>query len=149
MGKRYLIIASRFNEMISRALLQGAKDTFSEAGLNASDLEEIWVPGCFELPVVAAEAARSQRYSGIICLGCVIQGETPHFDYVAGETARGLMQVGIDTGVPVIFGVLTTENEQQALARSGLKGGNKGRDAAQAALSMSRVMGMVKEGSIS
>lgn len=149
MGKRYLIVASQFNDMISKALMDGATSTLRDAGLSESDVEQIWVPGCFELPVVAAQAARSNRYSGVICLGCVIRGETPHFDFVAGEAARGLMQVGIDTGVPIIFGVLTTDNEQQALARSGLKGGNKGRDAAQAALHMSRVMGQLQEGSLS
>ncbi len=145
MAQRYLVVASRFNEMITKALVQGAMDTFAEANVDAKHVDMLWVPGCFELPAVAAQATRTDRYSAVVCLGCVIKGETPHFDYVAGEAARGLMQVSVDTGVPVIFGVLTTDNEQQALARAGLKGGNKGRDAASAALSMTRVMGQLRE----
>src|SRR6185437_6216646 len=117
MSGRYLLLASRFNDLITKALLAGAQETLAEAGVQ--DVDTLWVPGCFELATVAAKAARSRHgdgqlgravYSAIICLGAVIRGETPHFDLVAGQTAAGLQRVGIDTGVPTIFGVLTTDN---------------------------------------
>lgn len=138
-SKKFLIIVARFNDMITRCLLSGAEDTFKESGFG-SDLEIVWVPGCFEIPAVAAKAARSGRYAAIVTLGAVIKGETPHFDFVAGECARGVMNVGLETGVPVIFGVLTTKTVEQALNRSGIKYGNKGRDAALAAMEMTEVM---------
>ncbi len=140
MTAKYLLIAGQFNESITRNLLQGALDVLSEAGFADEDLRTVWVPGCFEMPVVAAKAASTGRYAGIICLGCVIRGETPHFDYVAGECASGLMRASIDSKVPVVFGVLTTDTVEQALNRAGLKYGNKGRDAATTALHMSKIM---------
>jgi len=140
MAEKYLILAAKFNDMISKALVEGAADAFSEAEVDFSDIETMWVPGAFELPVAAAKAARLGQYKAIICLGCVIRGETPHFDYVAGQAAAGMMQVGIETEVPVIFGVLTTDTAEQALQRCGLKSGNKGADAVRAALSMAKVM---------
>lgn len=140
MGRKYLILTAKFNDMITKALLEGAADAFAEANIDFSEVETIWVPGAFELPVAAAKAARTDNYQAIICLGCVIKGETPHFDYVAGQAAAGVMQVAIDTEVPVIFGVLTTDTAEQALQRSGLKGGNKGADAVRAALTMTKVM---------
>ena len=136
MGDRYLIITAKFNELITNALLDGARAEFRERGVDADTVDEVFVPGCFEMPGAAARAAKSGRWNAIICLGAVIRGETPHFDYVAGEAARGLTQVSVDTGLPVIFGVLTTDTADQALARCGIKGGNKGRDAAAAAISM-------------
>ena len=145
MGQRFLVIASRFNDLISKALLSGATETFSEAGIGAGQLDTLWVPGCFELATVAAKAARSKTYTAIVCLGAVIRGDTPHFDYVCAQTAAGLQQVGVATGVPVIFGVLTTDTTEQALNRSGIKGGNKGKDAAYAALSMAKTMQQLKE----
>jgi 6,7-dimethyl-8-ribityllumazine synthase len=138
-SNRYLIVVARFNDMITRCLLSGAEDVFKDAGVS-ENLDIIWVPGCFEIPSVAAQAARSGRYQAIVTLGAVIKGETPHFDYVAGECARGVMAVSVETGVPVIFGVLTTNTVEQALNRSGIKYGNKGRDAAIAALEMSKIM---------
>lgn len=143
-SKKFLIIVARFNEMITRCLLSGAEDVFKESGLS-DQVEIIWVPGCFELPVVATEAARSGRYAAIITLGAVIKGETPHFDYVAGECARGVMDASRETGTPVIFGVLTTNTVEQALNRSGIKFGNKGRDAASAALEMAATMAKLRE----
>lgn len=125
--------------MITRCLLAGAEETLKDAGF-ASNTEVLWVPGCFEIPAAAAKAARSGRYHAVITLGAVIKGETPHFDFVAGECARGVMNVGLETGVPVIFGVLTTNTVEQALNRSGIKYGNKGRDAAMAAIEMTNVM---------
>lgn len=145
MGARYLIVAARFNDLITKALLSGAQETFKDAGLADRDVDMLWVPGCFELPVVAAKAANSGRYVGIVALGAVIRGDTPHFDYVAGEAARGLMDVSRETGVPVIFGVLTTDTVEQALNRSGIKGGNKGADAARAALAMAKTMSRLEE----
>ena len=138
-SKKFLIIVARFNDMITRCLLSGAEDTFKDAGLS-SNVEVIWVPGCFEIPAVAAKAARSGKYVAIVTLGAVIKGETPHFDFVAGECARGVMNVSLETSVPVIFGVLTTNTVEQALNRSGIKYGNKGRDAALAAIEMTDVM---------
>lgn len=133
-GQKYLIVVAKFNDMITRCLLSGAQDVFTEQGIK--DVEVVWVPGCFELPVVAAKAARSGKYAAIVTLGAVIRGETPHFDFVAGEAARGVMDVTIETEVPVIFGVLTTNTVEQALNRSGIKHGNKGRDSASAAIQM-------------
>ena len=132
----FLIVVAKFNEMITRCLLSGAQDTFAEHGISPDQIEIIWVPGCFELPVVAAKAARSKKFAAIVTLGAVIRGETPHFDFVAGEAARGIMDVTIETQVPVIFGVITTNTVEQALNRSGIKHGNKGRDAASAAIQM-------------
>jgi 6,7-dimethyl-8-ribityllumazine synthase len=138
-SKPYLIIASRFNRLISSALHEGALDAFTHHGVGLDLIKTLWVPGCFEIPGLAAKAARSGKFSAIICLGAVIKGDTPHFDYVAGETARGLQQVSIDTGIPVIFGILTTLTEEQALSRCGIKGGNKGAEAAHTAISMTKV----------
>jgi len=136
MGAKFLIIAGRFNEMISNQLLVGARDVLAEAGFGDQAVDIVWVPGAYEMPCIAGVAARSKKYAAIITLGAVIRGETPHFDFVAGEAASGLMKVSVETGVPVVFGVLTTNTTEQALARSGLKGGNNGRSAASTALSM-------------
>src|SRR4051812_49114493 len=105
MAARYLVIASRFNDLITKSLLSGAQDVFQAAGVQSQDVETLWVPGCFELAMVAAKAANSGSFAAIVCLGAVIRGETPHFDYVAGQAAAGLQRVGIETGIPVIFGV--------------------------------------------
>jgi 6,7-dimethyl-8-ribityllumazine synthase len=145
MAARFLIVASRFNDLITKHLLQGAQEAFHEGGVGDKQIDLLWVPGCFELPTVAAKAARSQTYAAIVCLGAVIKGETPHFHYVSAETAAGVQRVGIETGVPVIFGVLTTDTADQALARCGIKGGNKGAEAAHAALAMAKTMGRLAE----
>lgn len=141
MEKKILIVVARFNDMITRSLLVGATDCLRDSGVKDSHVMVVWVPGSFEIPVVAAKAARSGKYSAVICLGAVIRGETPHFDFVAGQAASGVMNIALETGIPVIFGVLTTDTIEQALARSGIKGGNKGRDSAQAALEMIKVLG--------
>lgn len=145
MASRYLIVAAKFNDLIGKALVSGAQDAFEGSGVAAADVDLIWVPGSFELPVVAAKAARSKSYAAVVCLGAVIRGDTPHFDHVAGQAASGLMRVSVDTGVPVIFGVLTTDTEEQALSRCGLKGGNKGADAANAALATVRALSRLDE----
>lgn len=134
-GRRFAIVISRFNERVTDRLLTGAMACFDEHGAREKDVDVFSVPGAWELPVVALHAAR-QGYAAIIAIGCVIRGDTPHFDYVAGGAAQGLAQVSVDTGVPVVFGVLTTENLEQALDRAGGKSGNKGWEAALTALEM-------------
>mgnify|MGYP002635871214 CR=1 FL=1 len=136
-GGRYAIIAARFNELIVERLVDGALDTLRRHGVDVETrVTVIWVPGAVELPVTAARAARSGQFDAIIGIGCVIRGGTPHFDYVAGEAAKGLASVALATGVPVTFGVLTTENIEQAIERAGTKMGNKGHEAALSALEM-------------
>ena len=136
MDRKILIIVAKFNDFITRQLLVGAEDQLSEGGWSKDQYSVLWVPGCFEIPTLALKAAASKKFSAIICLGAVIRGETAHFDFVAGQAASGIMKASMDTGVPIIFGIITTENIEQALSRSGIKGGNKGRDAASAALDM-------------
>lgn len=131
---RLALVASRFNEVVTASLVEGARQCLDEHGVAPGLVDTIWVPGAFELPIAAATAAASGRYAAIIALGCVIRGETPHFEYVAGEAARGLGDVARAHGIAVGFGVLTTDTLEQALARAGGKGGNKGYDAAAAAL---------------
>ena len=142
---RYLILVSRWNEIITKSLLSGAEDAFADAGVTAASRDVIWVPGCFELGTLAARAARSGRYTAIVCLGAVIRGETTHYDYVAGQAAASLARVGVETGVATIFGVVTTETVEQALNRAGLKSGNKGAEAAHAALAMARATARLEE----
>jgi 6,7-dimethyl-8-ribityllumazine synthase len=145
MTERYLIVAARFNEMVTKSLLSGAQATLAQAKVPDRDVDLIWVPGSFELAPLAAKAARSGRYTAIICLGAVIRGETPHFDLVAGQAAAGCQKAALDTGVPIIFGVLTTDTVEQALNRAGLKAGNKGSDAALSALAMTQAMRQLEE----
>ncbi|MDX2038482.1 MAG: 6,7-dimethyl-8-ribityllumazine synthase [Isosphaeraceae bacterium] len=133
---RFAIVAARFNSLVTEALLGGCRDALSRHGVSEDRIDLAWVPGSFELPLIARRFAESGRYSAIICLGCVIRGETGHYDHVAGQTASGLAQAGLASRVPVIFGVLTTETVEQALNRSGLKSGNKGAEAALAAIEM-------------
>ncbi len=130
------IIVARFNSFISEKLLEGAIDSLIRSGVREEDIDVARVPGAFEIPLVAQKMARAGRYDAVICLGVVIRGATPHFDYVAGEVAKGTAQVMLDTGVPVLFGVLTTETIEQAIERAGSKAGNKGSDVAVAALEM-------------
>ncbi|HEB49576.1 MAG TPA: 6,7-dimethyl-8-ribityllumazine synthase [Desulfobulbus sp.] len=135
-GRKIGIIVARFNSFISEKLLEGAIDSLVRSGVRAEDIDVARVPGAFEIPLVAQKMARSGRFDAVICLGVVIRGATPHFDYVAGEVAKGTAQVMLDTGVPVLFGVLTTETIEQAIERAGSKAGNKGSDVAVAALEM-------------
>ena len=134
------IVAGRFNGFITESLLKGALDGLHRHGVEEDRIDVVWVPGAFEIPLVARKMAASGNYDAVICLGCVIRGATPHFDYVAGEAAGGIAAAARDTGVPVIFGVLTTENLEQAIERAGTKSGNRGWDAALAALEMADVM---------
>jgi len=133
---RFAIVVGRFNALVTESLLAGCKDAFVRHGVPADRLDIAWVPGSFEIPLVAKKLAASGRYAAVVCLGCVIRGETAHFDHVAGQAAAGVMQTALATGVPLIFGILTTDSVEQALNRAGLKGGNKGADAAMAAIEM-------------
>lgn len=139
-GLRFAAVVSRFNEFISSRLLGGAKDALLRHGVPEENLDVAWVPGAFEIPLVAKKLAQSGGYSGIICLGAVIRGATPHFDYVAAEVSKGIANVGLDTGVPVIFGVITADNLEQAIERAGTKSGNKGFDAATSAIEMANLL---------
>jgi 6,7-dimethyl-8-ribityllumazine synthase len=138
-GRRVAVLASRFNEEIVRRLVDGALGALVGQGADLDDVDVIWVPGAWELPVAARYLLESERYDAIVAVGAVIRGETAHFDYIAGETARGLQQLTLDFGVPVTFGVLTTDTEEQAAARAGGAHGNKGADAALAALEMAEL----------
>ena len=139
-GRRFAIAAARFNGIVTSKLVEGASSAFTRHGVGEEDLEIAWAPGAFELPLVALRLASSGQFDAVVCLGAVIRGETAHFDYVAGECARGIQRVTLDTGVPCIFGVLTTETLEQALDRSGGKHGNKGWEAATAAIEMASLL---------
>ena len=134
------IVAARFNEFITNKLVSGAIDALKRHGASEENITLAWVPGAFEIPLGAQKMANSHNFDAIICLGAVIRGSTPHFDYVAGEVTKGVAQVGLHTGVPTIFGVLTTENIEQAIERAGTKAGNKGFDAAMTAIEMANLL---------
>ncbi len=135
-GKKFGLVAGRFNDFITRKLLEGAIDTLSRHGVKEEEMEVAWVPGSFEIPYAASRMAGSGKYQAVICLGAVIRGDTPHFDYIASEVAKGIARISLDTGVPTIFGVITADTLEQALERAGTKAGNKGSDAALAAIEM-------------
>ena len=139
-GLRFGIVASRFNEFITGKLLEGALDAIRRHGASENEVEIAWTPGSFEVPLVAKKMAESGKYDSVICLGAVIRGATSHYDYVASEAAKGVAQAGMATGVPIIFGILTTENIEQAIERAGTKAGNKGFEAAEAAIEMANLM---------
>jgi 6,7-dimethyl-8-ribityllumazine synthase len=139
-GLKFAIVASRFNDFICARLLDGCLDVLKRHGADEADLTLVRVPGSFEIPLVALKLAESKAYDAVICLGVVIRGGTPHFEYIAGEVTKGIAQVSLSTGVPVSFGVITTDNLEQAIERAGSKSGNKGADAALAAIEMARVM---------
>lgn len=135
-GCRFSIVISRFNSFISSRLLAGALDALTRHGANMSQVEVIWVPGAFEIPLAAQKVADPERTDAVICLGAIIRGETPHFDYVAAENAKGIAQVGLKSGLPVVYGVITADTTEQAIERAGTKAGNKGYDAAVSAIEM-------------
>ena len=145
-GLRVAVVVARFNELVTRPLLNAAIGTLTRYGVVDDDINVVWVPGAFELPVVAKSLAKSSRFDAIVCLGAVIRGETGHYDMVAGNAARGISQVGVETGVPTIFGVLTTENMDQALNRAGGKAGNMGANAAVAAIETARLVQAINTG---
>jgi 6,7-dimethyl-8-ribityllumazine synthase len=139
-GLRFGIVVSRFNEFISNRLLAGARDCLLRHGASEAEIDVAWVPGALEIPLAAQKLARSKSYDAVICLGAVIRGGTPHFEYVAAEVAKGVAQIQLETGLPVVFGVLTTDTIEQAVERAGTKSGNKGWDAAMSALEMANLV---------
>jgi 6,7-dimethyl-8-ribityllumazine synthase len=143
-GLRFAIVVSRFNQFITDKLLEGCLDSLRRHGVENQAIEVIWCPGAMEIPLVAKQAAISNRFDAVICLGAVIRGATPHFDYVAGESASGIARISLETGTPTIFGVLTTETVEQAIERAGTKGGNKGADAAQTAIEMVNLLAAMR-----
>jgi 6,7-dimethyl-8-ribityllumazine synthase len=139
-GLKIAVVVSRFNDFISERLLGGALDTLIRSGAEDRDIEVVKVPGSFEMPLVASKLAAAGRYDAVICLGAIIRGSTPHFDYVAGEAAKGIAKVSVEKGLPVAFGIITADTLEQAIERAGTKSGNKGRDAALNAIEMANVL---------
>jgi len=139
-GLRFGIVASRFNELIVSRLLSGALDALQRHGVSEDEIETAWVPGGFELPLVAKKMAESGKYDAVICLGAIIRGATPHFEYVAAEASKGIAQVSLATGLPVIYGVITADTIEQAVERAGTKAGNRGSDAAMSAIEMANLL---------
>jgi len=139
-GLKFGLVVSRFNEFITKKLLEGAEDALLRHGANREDIDVAWVPGSFEIPLIAQKLAQTRKYDAIICLGAVIRGDTPHFDYIAAEVTKGIAKVGLDTGLPVIYGVITTDTLEQAIERAGTKAGNKGFEAAVTAIEMANLM---------
>jgi 6,7-dimethyl-8-ribityllumazine synthase len=144
-GLRFAIIVSRFNSFVTERLLAGAMDALTRTGADPDLIDVVKVPGSWEIPLVAAELARGHRYDAVVCLSAVIRGETPHFDYVAAEAAKGVAHASYETGVPVAFGVLTTNTLEQAIDRAGAKGGNKGFDAALSAMEMANLLRTLRQ----
>lgn len=143
-GKKFGIIASRFNDFITKELVSGCLDTLTRHGANNEDLSITWVPGAFEVPLLAQRLARAKSFDALICLGTIIRGSTPHFEYIAQEVAKGIAKVSLDTGLPVIFGIITADTIEQAVERAGTKEGNKGRDAALSAIEMANLLAQLK-----
>ncbi len=139
-GLKFSIVVGRFNEFIVSKLLGGAIDGLKRHGVKEEDIEIAWVPGAFEIPLVAKKMVEKNKYDGVICLGAVIKGATPHFDYVCAETSKGIANVSLNSGIPVIFGVLTTDSIEQAIERAGTKAGNKGYDSAVSAIEMANLL---------
>ncbi|UCH43624.1 MAG: 6,7-dimethyl-8-ribityllumazine synthase [Dehalococcoidales bacterium] len=135
-GLKFGIVVSRFNEFITKKLLDGAQDALLRHGVGEGDIDIAWVPGAFEIPLVAKSMAQSKKYDAVICLGAVVRGNTPHFEYIAAEVTKGIAKVGLDTGLPVSYGIITADNLEQSIERAGTKAGNKGFDAAVDAIEM-------------
>jgi 6,7-dimethyl-8-ribityllumazine synthase len=144
-GKKFAIVVSRFNDFITDKLVGGAVDALTRSGTNTADIDIVKVPGAFEIPLVARQLAAKKRHDAVICLGAVIRGATPHFDYVSAEVSKGVAAASLETGLPIIFGVLTTDTLEQAIERAGSKAGNKGWDAALAAVEMANLMAAVEK----
>ncbi|MDO8588133.1 MAG: 6,7-dimethyl-8-ribityllumazine synthase [Armatimonadota bacterium] len=139
-GLKFGVVVSRFNEFFTGKLLEGAMDGLRRHGADEESIDVCWTPGTFEIPLVAQKMALSGKYNAIICLGALIRGSTPHFDYIAGEVTKGIAQVGLASGIPTLYGVITTDNLEQAIERSGTKAGNKGYQAAEAAIEMANLL---------
>jgi 6,7-dimethyl-8-ribityllumazine synthase len=142
-GKKFALVVSRFNDFITEKLLSGALDALIRSGAADQDIEVVKVPGAFEIPVVAKKMAKSNRFDAVICLGAVIRGSTPHFDYISAEVSKGVAMAGMESEIPVIFGVITTDTIEQAIERAGTKAGNKGWDAAIAAVEMANLFEII------
>lgn len=142
-GLKFGVVVSRFNEFFTVKLLEGAMDALVRHGVEEDDIEIAWTPGSFEIPLVAQKLAKSKKYDAVICLAALIRGGTPHFDYIAAEVTKGIAKVGLDTGLPVIYGVITTDTLEQAIERSGTKAGNKGFDAAMSAIEMANLLRVI------
>jgi len=142
-GLKFGLVLSRFNEFITKKLLEGAQDALLRHGVNEEDIETAWVPGSFEIPLVAKKLAETKRYDAVICLGTVIRGGTPHFEYIAAEVTKGIAKVGLETGLPVIYGIITADTLEQAIERAGTKEGNKGFDAAVSAIEMANIVKVI------
>jgi len=143
-GLKFVVIVSRFNEFITSKLLSGAQDSLVRHGASKEDIDVIWTPGAWEIPAVAARVVEQKRYDAVICLGCVIRGGTPHFEYVAAEVSKGLANLALSSPVPVAFGILTTDTIEQAIERAGSKSGNKGEQAALSAIEMANLYREIK-----
>jgi 6,7-dimethyl-8-ribityllumazine synthase len=139
-GKKFVLVSSRFNDFMTKELVSGCVDTLVRHGVDEKDITIVWVPGAFEIPLLAQKLAKNKAYDALICLGTLIRGATVHFDYVAAEVAKGVAKVSLDSGVPVIFGVITADSIEQAIERAGTKDGNKGKDAALSALEMANLI---------
>ena len=142
-NEKFCIIVSRFNEFITSKLLSGAVDELKRHGVKEDNIDIVWCPGAFEIPIIAKKCAKTKQYNAIITLGAVIKGSTSHYDYVCAEVSKGVASVGLETEIPVIFGVLTTDNIEQAIARAGTKAGNKGSDAAKSAIEMASLLAKI------
>ena len=139
-GLRFGLVVSRFNEFITKKLVEGAQDALLRHGVNQEDIEVAWVPGSFEIPLIAKKLAQTKRYDAVICLGAVVRGGTPHFEYIAAEVSKGIAKVGLETGLPVIYGVITADSLEQAIERAGTKEGNEGFRAATSAIEMANLV---------
>ncbi len=139
-GLRFGLVISRFNEFISKKLLEGAQDALLRHGVKEEDIEIAWTPGAFEIPLIAGKLAQTKKYDAVICLAAVVRGGTPHFEYIAAEVTKGIAKVGLETGLPVIYGVITADTLEQAIERAGTKMGNKGFDAAMSAIEMANLL---------
>jgi 6,7-dimethyl-8-ribityllumazine synthase len=144
-GLKFGIVVSRFNELVTSKLLDGALDCLKRHDTDEKDIDIFFCPGSFEIPLVAKKIALTGKYDALICLGAVIRGETPHFDYIANEVSKGIAQVQLETGIPIAFGILTTDDVEQALNRAGIKSGNKGWDAALTAIEMANLLKQIKK----
>ncbi len=139
-GLKFAVVASRFNEFITLRLLDGAKDALIRHGVKEEDIDVYWTPGSFEIPLIAMSAARGNKYNAIVCIGAVIRGDTPHFEYIANEVTKGIAQVNLKTGIPVTYGIITANTLEQAIERAGTKAGNKGWSAALSAIEMANLI---------
>ncbi|MGP8079904.1 MAG: 6,7-dimethyl-8-ribityllumazine synthase [Dehalococcoidales bacterium] len=143
-GLKFAVVIARFNEFITGKLLDGAQDAMKRHGVNDADIDIAWAPGAFEIPLVAKKLAETKKYDAVICLGAVIRGATPHFEYVANEVSKGIAKVGLDSGIPIAYGIITADNLEQAIERAGTKAGNRGFDAAVNAIEMANLLKGIK-----